>query len=479
MLRKVLTKPILLSFVLPVLVANSVYAAKMISYCSMDHSTKEIKGANINIKYPIASVSKLFTSLMATTTFNLDTTFSTVVYATPANKTSHDVHIVGSADPYFNRFKMQMIVSRLNEAGVKNIRYMTFDENVKYLHDTDAYKGFSVTTGSRKIKLKDGTSKWVPVKTYIRPTLLKADMSYPDKNLVEAQLKEQRVIMADYSKTYLAAKAAGIELYKSPRFSVVKTSFKSANDFTPATNSIKLYVTSQDMRSIVKSMNWNSNNFSSNRLLVATGGLERLNDFYFNTLKVSPAEFRFVNGSGQNHDLNGGGRLYNEASCSVVVRTIRALKISAENQSKRLQDLVAVMGVDKGSTVGGAAYTKPETKGKVAAKTGTVGTNITLGGMINAALGPQYFFFNVELANASKREENRARAMINVELAKLVKKHGAVAFNYQMDNPLKDNMDNYDEDEEVETDEEKLAADLIATTQVEAEAAAISAPTTN
>lgn len=441
MLNKLVNKTILLSFLASSMVANSVYGAKLISKCDMDQNMTKINGTNINIKYPIASVSKVFTSLLAATTFDLNTTFSTQVFATPVGNGMHDVHIQGSQDPYFNRYKMHMIISRLNEAGVKSIRSLTFDENVKYLHDTDAFAGFRVG------------------KKVIRPTILKAELSFPPKELVEAQLKEQRAILANYPQSYLAAKAAGIELFKSPRFTVSKTSFLSSTLFKAPANSIKLYVSSQDVRTIIKAMNWNSNNFSANRLLVASGGLQKLNDFYYNTLKVSPSEFSFVNGSGQNHDLDGNGRLYNEASCSIVVRTLRALNNAAQKQNKQVTDLMAVMGVDKGSTVGGAAYTKPETRGRAVAKTGTVGTNITLGGVINGTNGPHYFFYNVAIASASRKEENRARAMINVELAKLTKQVRGIPYTYQFDNPLKDNMDNYDEDEAPEETPEQGAGE--------------------
>lgn len=454
MLNRLVNKPILLSLIVTSLVANSVYGAKMISSCHMDQTGKDIQGNNINIRYPIASVSKVFTSLLAATTFDLKTTFSTQIFATPVGNGSFDVHLAGSPDPYFNRYKMHMIISRLNEAGVKKIRNLTFDENVKYLHDTDSYSGFSVNTGRRTIQTKRGTQT-VPSRTYIRPTVIKATLNYPPPELVEAELKEQRVIMSNYSASYLAAKAAGIELYKSPSFSVANTQFKPSRDFKPAANTIKLYVSSQDVRTIIKSMNWNSNNHSANRLLVASGGLDKLNNFYYNTLKVSPSEFFFINGSGQNHagvedqyeQYEKNGRLYNEASCSVVVRTLRALNGAVQKQGKQITDIMAVVGTDKGSTVGGAAYTKPETTGRVAAKTGTVGTNISLGGVINTANGPRYFFYNVALASASKAEENKARRMINAELIKLAKEVRAIPYVYTFDNPLKDNLDNYDEDD--------------------------------
>lgn len=459
MLNKLVNKTILLSFVASSIVANSVYGAKLISKCDMDHNMTKINGTNINIKYPIASVAKVFTSLLATTTFDLGTTFSTQVFATPVENGMHDVHIMGSQDPYFNRYKMHMIISRLNEAGIKSIRNLTFDENVKYLHDTDAYSGFSVVIGSKTVKNRKGQRVTIPLRTHIKPTILKAEMSFPPKELVEAQLKEQRVIMANYPQSYLAAKAAGIELFKAPRFSVKKTAFLAARSFKPAGNSIKLYVSSQDVRTIIKAMNWNSNNFSANRLLVASGGLQKLNDFYYKTLKVSASEFSFVNGSGQNHDLDGSGRLYNEASCSVVIRTIRALNNATQRQGKQITDIMSVMGTDKGSTVGGSAYTRPETRGRVVAKTGTVGTNITLGGVVNGTNGPHYFFYNVAVASSSRKEANRARALINLELAKLTKQVHGVPFTYRFDNPLKDNMENYDEDEAPEDTPEQDAED--------------------
>lgn len=426
----------------------------------MDQTGKNINGRNVNIRYPIASVSKLFTSLLATTTFNLKAKFSTDVYVTPVDKTSHDVHITGSADPYFNRYKMHMIISRLNEAGVKKIRHLTFDENVKYLHDTDSFRGYSVA--GEKLDAQ-GNPTGRRFKTFIRPTILKADLNFPSAEIVRAQLQQQSLIMQHYPATYNAAQAAGINLYKNAKFVVGKTLFRHSSKFKPTAQTFKIYVLSQDVQNMVKAINWNSNNYTSNRLLTASGGLDKLNSLYFDTFKVSPSEFNFVNGSGQNHSLNGSGRIYNEASCSVVLRTIKALRTSAENQQSSLENLVAVMGTDAGSTVGGAAYKKPFSMGKVVAKTGTIGTNVTLGGMINGLNGPHYFFYNVQLAFPGKKEENRARALINRELAKLIKSiGGATAFNYKMNNPLKDNMDNYDEDSQ--TDEEtnlEIAAEAI------------------
>ena len=435
MVLRRLKRQFLFSIALGSLLTTSAHAAKIISYCHMDDTGKELQGSanvmNQNQKYPVASVSKLFTSLVVATTYNLDQKFTTKVYATPVDKYSYDVHIVGSPDPYFNRYKMHMVISRLNEAGITSIRKLTFDENVKYLHDTDAYHGFRAG------------------RQWVRPTVLKADMSYPPKELVKSELQQTWLVMKDYNTSFKLAKQAGMLMFKNPKFKVAKVEFLSTADFTPPTDAkaIKLFVASQDIRTMLKSMNWNSNNFAANRLLVDTGGVQKLTTFYADVLKMSANDLTFVNGSGQNHDLTGSGRLYNEASCIAVVKTVRALKMAVERQGKKLQDVVSVMGTDLGSTVGGKAYISAKTRDLVIAKTGTVGTNIALGGMINGIAGPNYFFINVQLNNESKAEEKRAHTLINAQLVKFIKQiGGAKPLNYVMNNPLGDSLENYDDE---------------------------------
>lgn len=427
MLKYIFKLAVLLCFVASTFVTQSLQAAKLVSYCAMDNKTKTIRGLRVDEKLPLASVSKLFTSLVATNSFSLEHKFMTQIFAREVGKQLYDVHIQGSPDPYFNRFKMHMIVSKLNEAGVRSIRNLTFDENVKYLHDTDSYAGFRVG------------------KTIIKPLILKADLNFPSKDLVKAQLQQSAVIMRDYGKSFSTAKAAGIDLFKNPSFKVGKVAFKATQEFQENKNDIKIYVASQDLRTIIKSMNWNSNNFSANRLLVASGGLDRFHDFYTQVLKAPRTDLEFVNGSGQNHSLDGEGRIYNEATCNMVVRTVRALKQTVEKQKAKVQDVVAVMGKDLGSTVGGKAYSNSVTTGKVVAKTGTIGTHVTLAGMVHGSTDDHFFMYTVAV-NGTTRDENRGRQIISRELQKLVKEVKGTEIEYIMDNPLKDSLENYDED---------------------------------
>jgi len=433
------------------LVSSDAMGARLVSYCSMDES-KNIEGKNYRDRMPIASVSKVFTSLFAASKFKLDHKFTTVVYYTPVANSSgyYDVHVQGSGDPYFNRFKMHMIISKLNEAGVTKIRLFSFDENVKYLHDTDTSRGFFVRVNGRR--------------QLIKPLIVKSDLNFPSTELVKAQLQDTKQLLANYNMSYAQSDKTMI---KKPVFRPASISHLKSESYKINKNTMALFVKSQDLETILKSTNWNSNNFSSNRLMAASGGLDDFTNF-FSKLGLNHNDLKFVNGSGQNHaginktTEDDDGRLYNEATCETVLRTVRALNHQVKKQNKTLQDVMSVVGVDKGSTVGGATYSNKLTYDKVVAKTGTIGTNITLAGMLNTPKGPRYFMYNVELAFPgarvkrkaafAKQEENRARALISRELQNLARKHGATTLNYKSSNPLKDNLENYDEDDAIKAD---------------------------
>ena len=110
---------------------------------------------------------------------------------------------------------------------------------------------------------------------------------------------------------------------------------------------------------------------------------------------------------------------------------------------EKITDFISVIGTDKTSTVGlslrgkSVYWNKTLTENKVVAKTGTIGTNITLGGAINTINGLVYFMFNVEVS--SMAEENKARALIASRLFALVKQTpGVIEFDYESVSPVRD-----------------------------------------
>ncbi len=423
-------------FITCVLMASECFSAKLTGACSMDSVKLEVSGNNLDTLMPIASVSKIYTSLMTVTAFNLDYKFYAQIYVTPVSANMFDVHIKGARDPYFNKFKMHMIISKLNEMNVTQIRNLTFDENVKYLHETDSSRGFRVG------------------RMLIQPLVLKADLDFPNPEIVKYELSQTTVILKSYKDSFKLAKANDIELFNNPVFKVIKTSYLPSDQFKPTFNVQKIFVSSQNIRTMLKSMNWNSNNHAANQMFTAAGGIARFNKLYYRDFKQTEKDVIFINGSGQNHDLTDEGRIYNQATCRNVLRTLHMLNKSAKSQKFELHDIMSVVGTDRLSTVGGTAYTNSLTSGSVIAKTGTVGTNITLAGIAYTQKGQKYFMYNVQLKSSSKSEARNARRLISIELNKLIKNNGGpIKLKYESQNPLNDNLENYDEDAPTESAE--------------------------
>lgn len=420
------------------------------SGCYLDESSPEAKllPKTTDDRLPIASVSKVFTTLMAVSKFQLSKSpFITEFFVksiTAANgRPGYHVHIKGSGDPYFNRYKMHRAISMLNQMQVSEIELLTFDENVKFLSETDSKDGFYVITGYN--------SKSRPIRELVTPLKLKAEMDFPSSNLVKYQFQEFWRILNNYLKSFKMAKGLKVPMVDNPKFFVRKVEFIPSQNFTPDEKTKTFYVESQSTATMLKMMNWNSNNYTANRIYTMAGADPAFRDLFYTRFKVPESQLTFINGSGQNHDLTGDGpRLYNESSCTVVLKALRNLNKRVRAEGKKLTDILPVVGVDIGSTVGGLVYTNDFTKGKIVAKTGTVGTNITLAGAINTKAGFRYFMFNVghRLPNM-QIPEYKSRKIISDQLNALVKQTpDVVPFDYKPNLALMEQygFENYEED---------------------------------
>lgn len=392
-------------------------SARMKSFCTLAENNKEIVGQNIEERLPLASVSKLFTSLLVVSKNSVDRKIYTQFFMNPVQQNVYDVHIKGGQEPYFGRQALHWMIAKLNEAGVYKIRNLTFDEDFKYYHDPN-----------KKIRVG---------KFFLDPVSGKTALEAPEPNIVQAQLMQNAEVMKLYAVSVKEAADNGVQLPKKIVFKPQKISFLHSSQFAETNQMKKGYVASPEILQMVKLMNWNSNNHAANQLFQLSGGLSEFQNLFYRKFGLQEKDVVFVNGSGQNANLDGDGRTYNEATCSTVVRTVKSLKKALEKQNVKLEDAVAVVGGDIGSTVGGKTYNNALTNLSVIAKTGTVGTNITLAGMISAKTGNHFFYFNVEINSAPKKaanknswnraEANRARQIISTRLNELVKKLGGPA----------------------------------------------------
>lgn len=399
------------------------FAGHLAAKCVMNEKSAVITGQNIDQRLPIASVSKLFTSLFAVATKGVDSRFATLFYVIPAGTDTFDVHIQGSLDPYFSEQSLHYLISQLNKLNVFKIRNLTFDENFKFYYNTN---GRQIIPG---------------VRGAFNPVDSQRKLTDPAPELVKKILANKKQWLQNYNKTL--AKYPD-DLVKKPRLAVQSVDFMPAARFTSPLKPSG-YIRSADLATQLKMMNWNSNNHAANMIFESLGAKSKFDKFFTEKLNFKTSEFQFFNGSGNNDTFDGTDGTYNSASCSAIIRTVKALKQSLASQKHDLEDVVAVVGADRGATVQRYSANVGINDG-VVAKSGTIQSNVVLAGMINTKKGNYFFAFNFataglprmkhpsasRIASAMRAEWSRTRSQIGAELGILVKSlGGATSLGYK------------------------------------------------
>ena len=88
-------------------------AGHLQSKCVLAEASNEIVGQNVDKLLPIASVSKLFTTLWSVSAKGVDSKFVTRFYVTAAGSDTFDVHLQGAWDPYFSEQSWQMDIKSI------------------------------------------------------------------------------------------------------------------------------------------------------------------------------------------------------------------------------------------------------------------------------------------------------------------------------------------------------------------------------
>lgn len=377
-------------------------AAKSRANCYLLNKEGEaIQGANIDTRYEIASVSKIMTSLWAVSSLGADYRYETRIHILAVGKDLFDIHIEGSGDPFYNREQFQFLISELNSLGIKSVRNLTFDENFKYLAST---RQSAVVVGHYTT-------------------------AYPQPSVVEAQLKATILRISDGYQAVLrrGKDIAGLDLPAAVQFKVAQVKaitsadFQSIGAFTTA-DAKRLIQKSVPLRELLKEMNRSSNNYAANLVFENLGGATHFQEFAKKKMGLEEAQIRFLNGSGDRFDYEGGKFAYNEATCSAILSTVATLKLELENQKYTLADVMAVAGADaegESSTVS-SIYGNEVTSHALIAKTGTVSPSITLAGMASTEQGEVYFG-NIYGTDGSVADWRQARNSIRTEVVALFK----------------------------------------------------------
>ncbi|MFN7728387.1 MAG: D-alanyl-D-alanine carboxypeptidase [Bdellovibrio sp.] len=380
------------------LIANVAMASDLRAACYLqDQEGEEVHGVNLDRRLEIASVSKVMTAYWAIKKLGVDARFTTAIHIKKVDDDLYDVHFQGSRDPYTGRDMLQYVVGELNRLGITKVRRLTFDEKFKFLADVRG-----VAAGHFTPHTPDADT----VMRQIRSVISSLSTGYPS-----LQARAQEVHNMQLPR---AIKLTAIDI------SLLESSNFDAREF----DSAYLY-RSANMQIVLKEMNRNSNNHAANQIFESLGGAEAFARFIKADLGLDEGDIRFINGSGDRHDVPDGQPLYNEASCRSIIKVLVALRTELRKTDRYLQDVMAVAGSDaegERSTVT-ALYNNDETGGALIAKTGTVNPSISLAGLVSTEEGRVYFG-SIYSADGTASSWHGARGQIRAQVVKLFQKFG-------------------------------------------------------
>lgn len=331
--------------------------AKVITQCSSEGTNGNIAGsANLNTKYPIASVSKVFTSLWAIEKLGATYRYPTQVYLTEQADGAFDVHLRGSVFPYFDRTMFYFLIAELNKRGVTKINNLTYDENFEY-GTTIRYK--------KELAHQNGDQSETEIMRELRNDVKNLKLNYK-----AFALRTKTLAKIDLP---LTANLAVKDIHALPM-----QSFNKDN----ATSSFLLK--SSELHRTLKEMNRNSNNFAADKIYERLARTENFSDYLTKSLGIDQNEFNFVNGSGYPEVVHGV-KTYNSATCRTVIEVTKKLFNLTASQNLGLRYILPVAGLDAdadGDSTVTNIYSSQLTMGSLIAKTGTVSDSVSLAGTV-------------------------------------------------------------------------------------------------
>ncbi|MEQ1722642.1 MAG: D-alanyl-D-alanine carboxypeptidase [Pseudobdellovibrio sp.] len=376
-----------------------VFAAKSVinTQCQKNEDTGQVAGLNTNQVFTIASVSKVFTTHWAVTKLGARYRFQNKIHITPISQNVYDVHIEGDKFPYFDRTMFQFLATELNKLGVKQINFLTYDENFEYA---------SIVRTNKKLahQYNDQDEKEIMQE-------LRKDVTTINTNLVT-----------------LSARALTLEKLKLPTkvsLTIRDIHYRAKNDFNAAGNTLSYLFESSELFRTLKEMNRNSHNFAADKIYEKLSETEDYSQFIVDRVKISPQEISFHNGSGYPIE-NSEGKFYNKASCAAVVEMMHDLRKTLTQTEFNFQDIMPVAGKDSvtdGTSTVTQIYGNAFTSGALIAKTGTVADTIALAGLFITEKESLFFHTSYKYDGS---DSGRTLAYLNIRewVTSILKKNG-------------------------------------------------------
>ncbi len=350
---------------------------KTSSFCYVNRESEVIEGQNINQQVRIASVSKLFTTYYVLKTLGPQHRFKKHFYY---NKSSGDLYVFGSRDPFMGLRSLSYIASELNRLGIRDIRNLYFDEKFAVYLEVE----------------QSGPLMWADTK-------MPGEVRYEGRSAAGTKA-DLRKFLAGLKRNYAAVKSEanglGIKMGETPKLTVKNIEALPTGSLTAPPDGIGYEYVSAPLIHYVKSLNTHSNNYVADQLIAASGGIENLIKFLNSDLGFDATDYEFYTGSGLWKNVPrvaGSDRARtqyakdNLASCEAVMNVLFGLERLMKKYNMSMADAVMVASEDRGSLTLYKVYRSEELSDSVIAKTGTLNSAATLAGEISTHSG-DYFF---------------------------------------------------------------------------------------
>lgn len=350
-------------------------------------------------KFPLASISKVVTTLWAVEKLGPDYRFKTRLHVSATANGAYDIHIEGSRDPIFGRNLSYFLISELNRMKITKIERISFDENflLAWLAEDKPLIG---GTTPRYETIEEQAA-------VVRQTLM-SSFATPINN-------------SDYNQLKAKAARIQVQMQNKPSISVRRAEFIRKSDFQKPQNTVTVVLKSAPLRTILKRMNNQSNNYIADNMYWNLGGTTEFNAFMTEKLQADRDDIVFHNGSG-NNEGSQAKPIYNEATCETMIKVLYSLNKSLNAHGYDLSDVMAVAGKDSDSTVGGYGGVMA---GSMTAKTGSVNKAKTLTGSISTKSGEIYFAVLMHTDyDQNKSDWGVASQIIKNKVSQLINQNG-------------------------------------------------------
>jgi D-alanyl-D-alanine carboxypeptidase/D-alanyl-D-alanine-endopeptidase (penicillin-binding protein 4) len=317
-----------------------------------------VQGQNIDRPKKIASVTKLFTTYLASEALDLNQIYETKIFIA-----GDKLHIDGSNDPYFEEEKMLLLLKSLNNLGYKSFKSVSFDSDFMF-YDIGLEAHEEISPAKTKLRIQ----------TYFNKKSI---------NLIKS--------MMDKTKKFAEEEGIYIDNTITPSVHATTVLLSEKNPLINLSPSLFIH-RSKPLHQILKSMNVMSKNVVAQNIYNQAQKIKKLSKLLVEN-GVDVNTFNFFNGSGLPLK-KGKVRIDNLATCRTVLKLISLLPESLKKHHLAISDIMAVNGGKDLGSLRERFVDYPETHQAVLAKTGTLSVGSALAGTLMTDKNISFAIFN-------------------------------------------------------------------------------------